>query len=85
MTNQDHMVLAELLLLLLCVSCELLVVCGETCRTMTTFNAGLTPRIADYTSRVSRQPAALLAEDSDVICLQEYWWVNYEDSEYISG
>ncbi|RUS84389.1 hypothetical protein EGW08_007851 [Elysia chlorotica] len=50
-----------------------LLVSGQTCRTLTTFNAALTPRIADYPDRRARQPDALLMEDSDVICLQEYW------------
>ncbi|KAK3730229.1 hypothetical protein RRG08_034974 [Elysia crispata] len=60
----------------LCVLSHVVTVSGQTCRTVTTFNAGLTPRIDDYPSRLKRQPAALLKEDADVICVQEYWFEN---------
>ncbi|GFO31989.1 hypothetical protein PoB_005849400 [Plakobranchus ocellatus] len=56
-------------------------VSGQTCRTLTTFNAGLTPRINNYGDRVRMVPPALLEEDSDVICLQEYWFER--DMEYL--
>ncbi|KAK3730232.1 hypothetical protein RRG08_034977 [Elysia crispata] len=60
----------------LCVLSHVVMVSGQTCRTVTTFNAGLTPRIDDYPSRLKRQPTALLKEDADVICVQEYWFEN---------
>lgn len=74
MSPQVTLVRAVLVLVTFCLSSHLAQVGGQTCLTLTTFNAGLTPRIADYRQRLSLQPDALLRDDADVICLQEYWF-----------
>ncbi|KAK3730231.1 hypothetical protein RRG08_034976 [Elysia crispata] len=73
MSSYCHLVRA---VVSLCVLSHVVMVSGQICRTVTTFNAGLTPAIDDYPSRLKRQPAALLKEDADVICVQEYWFEN---------
>ena len=48
-------------------------VAAAACKTVTTFNAGLTPRVDDYYRRRGLVNDALAAESADVLCLQEFW------------
>ncbi|GFO37525.1 hypothetical protein PoB_006403000 [Plakobranchus ocellatus] len=44
------------------------------CSTVTTFNAGLAPRVDKYWDRRDLIADALAAEGADVLCLQEMWF-----------
>lgn len=46
------------------------------CKTVTTFNTALTPRVNDYWNRRGIIVDPVAAESTDVLCLQELW---YED------
>ncbi|GFR87144.1 hypothetical protein ElyMa_000739000 [Elysia marginata] len=80
MSGQKHPNKASLVALLLFVSSFLDLSTADTCRTLTTFNGGLTPRISNYGYRREVQPFALLDEESDIMCLQEFWF--QEDIDY---
>ncbi|GFS05459.1 hypothetical protein ElyMa_001201200 [Elysia marginata] len=73
MSGQKHLSRAMLLALLLFVSGNLNLCSADTCRTLTTYNTGLTPKVPDYTLRSHLQGFSLQYEEADILCLQEAW------------
>ncbi|GFR71326.1 hypothetical protein ElyMa_005676900 [Elysia marginata] len=81
--EKQHVSKAMLLALLRFVSSCVDVSSADTCRTLTTYNTGLSPRVTDYNMRIVLQGNSLLNEDADVFCLQETWFES--DMAYTLG